>query len=76
MPSEELSSWNNGPAKTAILGFVAGVTEEGGPDYVRPADRIATFDNDGTLWSEQPMYVQLAFTLGRVKALAPTPMRA
>jgi len=58
------------------MDFVARVTAVGGPDYVPPAQRIATFDNDGTLWSEQPMYVQLAFTLGRVKALAPTPMRA
>ena len=66
MPSEELSSWNNGPAKTAILGFVAGVTEEGGPDYVRPADRIATFDNDGTLWCEQPLQVQFSFARHRL----------
>ncbi len=65
-----LPSWNDGPAKQAILEFVARVTKDGGPDYVPPAERIAVFDNDGTLWSEQPMYVQLAFALDRVKALA------
>lgn len=65
-----LSSWNDGPAKTAITGFVAKVTKEGGPDYAPPAERIAVFDNDGTLWSEQPMYVQLAFALDRVKAMS------
>jgi phosphoserine phosphatase len=53
------------------MDFVGRVIAVGGPDYVPPAERIATFDNDGTLWSEQPMYVQLAFTLDRVKALAP-----
>ena len=66
MPTAALSTWNNGPAKTAILGFVAGVTEEGGPDYVRPADRIATFDNDGTLWCEQPLQVQFSFARYRL----------
>ena len=68
--ADPLPSWNDGASKKAILDFVTRVTNEGGPDFVRPADRIATFDNDGTLWCEQPMYVQLAFALDRVKALA------
>ncbi len=51
--------------------FVARVTTEGSPEFVPPAERIATFDNDGTLWAEQPMYFQLLFALDRVKALAP-----
>ncbi|MBJ3775964.1 HAD family hydrolase [Acuticoccus mangrovi] len=69
--TDPLPSWNEGATKTAIVDFMTAITTEGGPDYVAPADRIATFDNDGTLWSEQPMYVQLAFALDRVKALAP-----
>ena len=68
---EPLPSWNAGPARDAITNFVARVTYEGGPDYVPPAERIAVFDNDGTLWSEQPIYFQLAFAIDRVKALAP-----
>ena len=68
--SSALKSWNDGPAKRAIVEFVAKVTKEAGPDYVAPSDRIAVFDNDGTLWSEQPMYVQLAFVLDRVKAMS------
>ena len=52
--ANDLPSWNDGAAKSAILDFVARVTKEGGPDYVRPAERIGTFDNDGTLWCEQP----------------------
>lgn len=68
---DPLPSWNDGAARQAIVSFVTAVTEEGGPDFVAPADRIATFDNDGTLWSEQPMYVQLAFALDRVRAMAP-----
>ena len=67
-----LPSWNDGATKQAILNFVATVTREGSPDFVPPAERIATFDNDGTLWVEHPMYTQLAFVLDRVKALAPT----
>lgn len=67
----DLPSWNEGPAKSAIIDFVARVTREGGPDYVPLAERIAVFDNDGTLWSEQPMYVQLAFGLDRIKAQSP-----
>jgi len=69
---DALPSWNDGAAKRSIVEFVAKVTKEGGPDYVAPAERIAVFDNDGTLWSEQPMYFQLAFALDRVKVLAPT----
>jgi phosphoglycolate phosphatase-like HAD superfamily hydrolase len=68
--ADPLPSWNDGPAKRAITAFVAKVTRDGGPDFVAPADRIAVFDNDGTLWSEQPMYFQLAFALDRVRALA------
>jgi len=67
----ELPSWNEGPVREALVGFVRDVTTEGGPHYVPPAERIAVFDNDGTRWSEQPMYVQLAFAVDRVKALAP-----
>jgi hypothetical protein len=66
-----LASWNDGPTKQAILDFVAAVTREGSPDFVPPAERIATFDNDGTLWVEHPMYTQLVFVLYRVKTLAP-----
>jgi phosphoglycolate phosphatase-like HAD superfamily hydrolase len=68
---DPLPSWNDGPAKRSILDFVRKVTEEGSPDFVPSAERIATFDNDGTLWAEQPMYFQLLFALDRVKALAP-----
>src|SRR5688572_19582472 len=68
---QPLASWNTGPAKTAILDFVRKVTQHGSPNFVPPAERIAVFDNDGTLWSEQPIYFQLAFALDRVKALAP-----
>jgi hypothetical protein len=68
---EPLPSWQDGPARRAIMDFVARITREGGPDFVPPAERIATFDDDGTLWTEQPMYIQMAFALDRVKALAP-----
>jgi phosphoglycolate phosphatase-like HAD superfamily hydrolase len=68
--TEPLPSWNDGPVKQAIVQFVAKVTKKG-PDYVAPAERIATFDNDGTLWAEQPLYFQFLFALARVKALAP-----
>jgi len=68
---DPLSSWNDGPAKKSITEFVAKVTKEGSPDFVPPEERIATFDNDGTLWCEQPMYFQLLFALDRVKELAP-----
>ncbi len=63
--------WNDGKAKQSIFEFVAKVTKEGSPYYVPAAERIAVFDNDGTLWAEQPMYFQLLFALDRVKALAP-----
>jgi hypothetical protein len=69
--ADPLPSWNDGPAKKNILEFVAKVTTKGSPDFVPAPERIATFDNDGTLWSEQPMYFQLIFALERVKALAP-----
>ena len=69
--ADPLPSWNEGPAKNAILSFVASTTTIGGPDYVRVEDRIATFDNDGTLWVEQPIYTQFSFALDRVKSLAP-----
>jgi len=68
---DPLPSWNDTAAKQAIITFVQKVTTAGGADFVPPAERIATFDNDGTLWSEQPLYVQLMFAMDRVKALAP-----
>ena len=68
---DPLPSWNATPTKQAIVEFVGRVTKAGGPDFVAPAERIATFDNDGTLWVEQPMYVQLAFALDRVRVMAP-----
>jgi phosphoserine phosphatase len=67
---DPLSSWNEGPSKTSILRFVEAVITQGGPEFVAPLDRIAVFDNDGTLWSEKPFYFQLIFALDRVKALA------
>ena len=69
--ADPLPSWNDGKAKQSIVEFVAKVTRSGSPDFVPPAERIATFDNDGTLWAEQPLPVQLFFALDRVKALAP-----
>lgn len=69
--ADPLPSWNAGATKSAILSFVERVTDAGGGDYVPPDERIAVFDNDGTLWSEQPMYFQLIYALERVKALAP-----
>jgi phosphoglycolate phosphatase-like HAD superfamily hydrolase len=69
--ADPLPSWNEGAAKKAILEFVAAVTDESGKDYVEPANRIATFDNDGTLWLEYPMYTQALFAFDRVKKLAP-----
>ena len=69
--ADPLPSWNDGPAKQAITEFVAAVTDKNGKDYVKPADRIATFDNDGTLWVEYPMYTQFLFAFDRVKELAP-----
>ena len=69
--ADPLPSWNDGAAKRSVLQFVTRVTEEGGLNYVLPAQRIAVFDNDGTLWAEQPLYFQFLFMLDRVKALAP-----
>lgn len=66
-----LPSWNDTQTKRAILDFVARATHEGGPDFVPVAERIATFDNDGTMWVEQPMYTQVVFAMDRVKTLAP-----
>jgi hypothetical protein len=68
--ADPLPSWNDGPAKRSIIAFVEKVTTEGLPDFVPPAERIATFDNDGTLWCERPLPVQLYFALDRVKALS------
>jgi phosphoglycolate phosphatase-like HAD superfamily hydrolase len=66
-----LASWNDGVAKTALVDFVTKTTTAGSPSFVTPAARIAVFDNDGTLWAEQPAYFQLLFMFDRVKALAP-----
>ncbi len=68
---EPLPSWNEGASKKAIVDYVAKVTDKGSRDYVLPKDRIAVFDNDGTLWCEQPLYFQFVFALDRVKAMAP-----
>ena len=62
---DPLPSWREGAAKRTLLEFVGKVTREGGPEFVRPAERIAVFDNDGTLWAEQPMYFQMLFALDR-----------
>lgn len=69
--TDPLPSWNDGPSKKTIIEFVARVTKEGAPEFVAPAERIAVFDNDGTLWSEQPFYFQGLFVFDRVRALAP-----
>jgi phosphoserine phosphatase len=68
--SADLASWNDGPTKAAIVDFVARVTEEGGPGYVPPEARVAVFDNDGTLWCEKPLPIQLDFTVRRLGELA------
>ena len=68
--TEPLPSWNEGDTRQAIVEFVEKVTLNGGPDYVAPDDRIAVFDNDGTLWSEKPVYFQLQFAIDRVRQLA------
>jgi len=68
---DPLPSWRDGPRKRALLDFVVAVTTAGGPDFVVPAERLAVFDNDGTLWVEQPAYTQIIFILDRIKALAP-----
>jgi len=69
--ADPLPSWEEGPTRQAITRFVADVTDPGSARFVPPAERVAVFDNDGTLWAEQPAYVQLAFALDRVRALAP-----
>jgi len=69
--ADPLPSWNDGAAKSAIVAFVERVSKEGSPDFVPAAERIATFDNDGTLWAEKPLYVQALFMFDRIAALAP-----
>jgi hypothetical protein len=69
--AQPLPSWNGGPAKQAIVKFVTDVTTQGAPTFVAPSDRVAVFDNDGTLWSEQPLYFQFMFVLDRIKTVAP-----
>ena len=71
LADDPLPSWNDSAPKKAIIDFVGRVTKPGSPDFVRPEERIATFDNDGTLWAEKPIYFQFQFALDRVKALAP-----
>jgi heat shock protein HslJ/phosphoglycolate phosphatase-like HAD superfamily hydrolase len=68
--ADPLPSWNDGASRKAIIDFVSKVTTEGSPEFVKPAERIAVFDNDGTLWAEQPLYFQAIFALDRVKAMA------
>jgi hypothetical protein len=68
---DPLPSWNETAPKKAIIDFVERLTKKGSPDFVKPEERIATFDNDGTLWAEKPIYFQFQFGLDRVKALAP-----
>jgi len=69
--SDPLPSWNEGKTKQSIIDFVNELKDQASPNFVKPEDRIATFDNDGTLWPEQPYYFQLQFAFDRVKALAP-----
>jgi hypothetical protein len=69
--TDPLPSWNDGEVKRSILDFVARVTDPASPDFVPEAERIATFDNDGNLWAEKPVYFQLLFAIDRVKTLAP-----
>ena len=69
--TDPLPSWNDGQTKQAIVEFVQKVTDKSSPQFVPQAERIATFDNDGTLWPSHPMYTQLVFALDRIKALAP-----
>ncbi len=71
LAEEPLRSWNDTAPRKAIITFVERVTKQGSPDFVPPAERVATFDNDGTLWAEQPLYFQVLFAIDRVKALAP-----
>src|SRR5689334_20553779 len=69
--SDPLPSWNEDAHKKAIEDFVAAVTDEASADFVPAEERIATFDNDGTLWAEQPIYVEFQFAIDRIKVLAP-----
>ncbi|AXK79690.1 haloacid dehalogenase-like hydrolase [Pseudolabrys taiwanensis] len=69
--NDPLPSWNDGAVKTAVTAFVERVTADGSSDFVPAPERIAVFDNDGTLWCEQPVYFQVAFAFDRVSALAP-----
>jgi hypothetical protein len=71
LAADPLPSWNDGEAKQSIIEFVSTVSKQGSSDFVPVEERIATFDNDGTLWAEQPMYFQVLFAIDRVKALAP-----
>jgi len=71
LAQDPLPAWNDGPSKKAIIRFITETTRSGSAQFIPPEARIAVFDNDGTLWSEQPLYVQLAFAIDRVKALAP-----
>ena len=68
---EPLASWNDGPAKQAILDFVKTTTDRASPNFVPPEDRVATFDQDGTLWVEHPLYAQAFFALDRLHEMAP-----
>jgi hypothetical protein len=70
-PADPLPSWNDTPVKAGILEFVRAATDEGNPAFVPPAERITAFDNDGTMWVEQPLYTQVVFAVDRVKELAP-----
>jgi len=75
-PADPLPSWNDGPAKQAIIKFVAATTTAGSAEFVANGNRFATFDQDGTLWVEQPIYSQVVFSLDRVVELAPQVVRA
>src|SRR6478736_3738999 len=70
--SDPLASWNDGPAKQAIIEFVKATTAQGSPQFVPPEERVATFDQDGTLWVEHPLYTQVMYCLERVPALVKT----
>ncbi len=72
MTTNQLASWNDTPTTTAIVQFVERVTQEGGADYVPPSERIAAFDNDGTLWCEKPMPIELGFILERLAEMTET----
>jgi hypothetical protein len=71
LAQDPLPAWNDGPSKKAIIRFIQETTRAGSKQFISPEERIAVFDNDGTLWSEQPIYVQIAFTIDRIKTLAP-----